>query len=91
MKAIFVFTSRIFFYFFQAFLSGFPANLGIGSSSKALGQMWAQLYFIGHFTGSDGLGIRIADNKIHTIYILAEHVINSVAASTTYPNHFENR
>jgi hypothetical protein len=49
------------------------------------------LYFIGHFAQGNGLRIGIADDEVHTFYILAIHVVNGIAAAATYTYHFDDR
>jgi hypothetical protein len=48
------------------------------------------LHLIGHTALRDGLRIRVTNNKIHTFYVLAEHMVNCIAATTTHTNDLDD-
>src|SRR5579862_1017975 len=76
--------------FFKTFFRGLTTDVGIGSRTKPLGQVWPQLDPVGHTALGDGLCIRIANNKIYALDALAVHIVDSIAPTAPDANHFDD-
>ena len=84
-----VLTSRIASHL-QALLCRLSPDVRIGASPQSLGEVWPQLDLIGHTALRYGLGIGITNDEIHSLYVLAEHMVYCIAATTTHTNDLDD-
>ncbi|OQA03742.1 MAG: hypothetical protein BWY67_02394 [Bacteroidetes bacterium ADurb.Bin397] len=69
----------------------FLSNFRNRSCSTAFSQAWSKLYFCWYRTNIKSLMIGVAHQKIDSFYSQTVHVIYSIAAASTYTNHFNDR
>src|SRR5689334_16671507 len=75
------------FNLFKAFFCCLSPDVGICTGTKPLCQMWPQLYTVRNFTLGYCLRVCIANDKIYSFDILAEHVVNRVASASSNTNY----
>ena len=85
----------IYFQYFRDILNTFFACLltdfGIRTCTQTLRQVWPKLNLISYRAQCQCLRVSVADYKINAFNTKAVHVVNSIAATTTYTYHFNDR
>src|SRR5690606_24788604 len=81
---------QYFFDFFKGFFRGLLADPWIGAGSQTLREMRPQLYFVGHGAVCNRLCVGIANDEVHPVDVLAEHVVHRVATTATNANDLDD-
>ena len=77
-----------FFDFVRLLLGGLA---GLGRTSTDTQTLVAENQLVGHRAAVESLHVGIADDKVNTRDSFAEHVVDSVVATTAYTNDFDVR
>ena len=73
------------------FKCGLSTNLGIRTRTQPLGNVATQLQHRFAARTFERLCIRIGAHEVHPFDLRAEHVLHSIAATTTHTDHLDDR
>jgi hypothetical protein len=66
------------------------APFRVSTGPQAFGQIHANLQFVGYTAAFQRLHIGVTNHKLHIFDALVVHVVDGIAATTPYTDHFDN-